>query len=1164
LRTDFLRASSRGAPWLLACAALSAAPFACSDDKPARPLEGDAKAPAFAASPDGHARIEAIARLFPSAFPATPSAARLDAAPGGGLRAQIAPGQAPRGATVELPPMASLATRVIDEASRLAVSFALEGASAAPAQVAGDVALYAGALGGGGDLLHRASASGTEDFAFFPARPTREELRYRVDVGAARGLRLVADTLEFLDAGGAPLVRVSPPYVISAGGEVRAARLAVLGCAFDASPRPPWGREVTPPGAASCVVVIDFRGASVRYPALVDPVWGTTLNVMGTPRTRHSMTLLNPADAKSLALVAGGFSTASGAPLKSAEIYDPLSRRFSVTGSLATARGAHTATLLTSPTQPAPGAPVLVAGGSDGAGTPLDSLEVYDQGSGVFVTDANKMAPRLNFTATLVADAKVLLAGGISLPLNQPTNTAQLYAFTAFAGSPVPTGVTSTVASTQGTMASSRAGHAAVRLKTGDVLVSGGFVLAGGALQALQTAELYRTATNAWSPITTAGGGLPTMSFQRGFHTATLLADGLVLIAGGLSKTVGGIYTSTVDLYADGAKVGPKGFVPQLVPITMATGRSNHTATLLPTGEVLIAGGFNGGSAIAAEERFIPASQSFAPLAALVPMTARGDHAAILVNAGDSVEAGRTVLVSGGSTSPTPGAAALASAQILLRTNGEGCTKDEECLSGRCADVSNLANPTAGKMCCDTACNEVCKSCSAQGKGSGPDGFCGFASGTTVLGWKCVPKTNEEVEILQGCDGNGNVIPFQTNRCTPNRCNGDRCANDCPCSDAGFCTDAAVETTVSASASSSSGATTASGAGVGGGAASSGSGGAGGGGGATGSGGAGGAGSATSTSSTTSSSATTTSSGGGPDAGASLLHCEDRRPVGLACAEGRQCDSGYCVDGYCCNVACTGQCEACDVPGKIGVCSNVGSATTPEDPHLGSGSIDFAGKVTSREACAGDGTGCVGKCRGADALHCIYPGGETTAKPPACAASGAGFTTTAYRCDGKGTVVGTPSSCEGFKCQDATACKATCATDDDCIGDYVCLVGDASAKACRPLEGPLCDGKFTLRRPAAQGGNLKCADHYTCPEGSDHCRTDCDSVNDCVDGFVCNGDRKCVEQIVAPPLPGCACSAVGEAPSGAPTGLRDLAVIGVAAAFARGLSRRRENARAAR
>jgi hypothetical protein len=120
-----------------------------------------------------------------------------------------------------------------------------------------------------------------------------------------------------------------------------------------------------------------------------------------------------------------------------------------------------------------------------------------------------------------------------------------------------------------------------------------------------------------------------------------------------------------------------------------------------------------------------------------------------------------------------------------------------------------------------------------------------------------------------------------------------------------------------------------------------------------------------------------------------------------------------------------------------------------------------------------------------------------------------------------------PGDCGGFHCDSPSACKTACTADTDCIRDFVCLAGSGSEKTCQALTGPLCDGLFTLRRPTADGGNMVCPDHYTCPEGSTQCRSDCDSADDCVDDgatdYVCNAERQCVPQLVSAELASCGC-----------------------------------------
>ncbi len=86
---------------------------------------------------------------------------------------------------------------------------------------------------------------------------------------------------------------------------------------------------------------------------------------------------------------------------------------------------------------------------------------------------------------------------------------------------------------------------------------------------------------------------------------------------------------------------------------------------------------------------------------------------------------------------------------------------------------------------------------------------------------------------------------------------------------------------------------------------------------------------------------------------------------GEACAASSECSSGHCVDGVCCNAACDGQCEACDVAGSEGTCAAVTGA-----PRGG------------RAACTGTDSACGGTCDGTNRSTCTYPTVEC--RPAGC------------------------------------------------------------------------------------------------------------------------------------------------------------------------------------
>ena len=121
--------------------------------------------------------------------------------------------------------------------------------------------------------------------------------------------------------------------------------------------------------------------------------------------------------------------------------------------------------------------------------------------------------------------------------------------------------------------------HTATRLANGKVLVTGGLTTGTSLDNPSDEALLYDPASGSF---TVTGS----MSIPRFRHTATLLPNGKVLIAGGVTTGSGGVCTNTAELYDPAANNGAGAFVSTGA---MAQFRSDYTATLLPNGKVLVA-----------------------------------------------------------------------------------------------------------------------------------------------------------------------------------------------------------------------------------------------------------------------------------------------------------------------------------------------------------------------------------------------------------------------------------------------------------------------------------------------------------------------------------------------------------------------------------------------
>lgn len=302
-------------------------------------------------------------------------------------------------------------------------------------------------------------------------------------------------------------------------------------------------------------------------------------------RCLHSATLM---PSGRILLVGGLDSLGKRAATASAELIDPSNGTSASFGNLKHARAAHTATLLRDGT-------VFIAGGVCNANILERSVEIYDSSTGkvqhvtmghgrayhsvtmledgdlliaggsrdaeipaeIFCTISKKFTPiaktqaiRFAHTATTLPDGRVLLAGGMTAK-NGASALAEIY-------DPASRTFRAT-----GSMNVARYIHAAVLLLDGKVLITGGF----NGKKGIESAEIYDPATGRFTEV--QGG----MLYPRSGHTATLVGKKVLLVGSASSSE---IYDPSKGRFVEGPAVDL---------------RSNHTATLLNDGRVVVAGG---------------------------------------------------------------------------------------------------------------------------------------------------------------------------------------------------------------------------------------------------------------------------------------------------------------------------------------------------------------------------------------------------------------------------------------------------------------------------------------------------------------------------------------------------------------------------------------------
>ena len=295
---------------------------------------------------------------------------------------------------------------------------------------------------------------------------------------------------------------------------------------------------------------------------LYNPVTGrwTLTGSMNVPRDLPQAVLLRNGQV----LVAGGLNLSGGfqsLPLASAELYNPATGTWTPTGNMTTGRYSFTLTLLSN-------GQVLAAGGTNNGNGGLTSAELYNPATGTWTATGSMATGNQSTGAVLLPNGEVFVVataelynpttaawstttpspsrGGAPIVLlphgqvwvgmgNQLFNSATAQ-WTTFAPPPCTTG-------------SQHCGSAAAFLNTGKVLVAGGITFVNG--NPYPTEETIKSAA-LWDPSTMSWASTGSLNTSRTSESMTLLPDGRVLVAGGMTfeKRSGKLVaTASAELY---------------------------------------------------------------------------------------------------------------------------------------------------------------------------------------------------------------------------------------------------------------------------------------------------------------------------------------------------------------------------------------------------------------------------------------------------------------------------------------------------------------------------------------------------------------------------------------------------------------------------------------
>lgn len=229
---------------------------------------------------------------------------------------------------------------------------------------------------------------------------------------------------------------------------------------------------------------------------------------------------------------------------------------------------------------------VLLLGGSDSGGIVTQNCEIFDPANDSLTPTGSLTTPRVGHAATLLNDGRVFVSGGLSDYVD-PTNNFIAVMNSAQDTAEIFDPATGLWTAVPGTIGGKRSGHSQVMLANGNVLMAGG--IQGATLSTFGLpVPIYTNSCTVYDPATNSFAVTGSMPTTRAFFGMSTLSNGDVLATGGsVSNVVFGTVASTANCEVwNGTNWTAVGALPN--------GLTNHVQVAANNGNAMIIGGFTG------------------------------------------------------------------------------------------------------------------------------------------------------------------------------------------------------------------------------------------------------------------------------------------------------------------------------------------------------------------------------------------------------------------------------------------------------------------------------------------------------------------------------------------------------------------------------------------